>query len=87
MIQIVSNKITEFGFKPKVIEYDTYYDIKFQSFGFESFKEKYKNVIREICGDDLMEFYYGGEGQHIYIRKNIKKERLKKLNNICQKYS
>lgn len=87
MVQLIENKLIELKRIPIIVEYDTYYDVKFKSFGFDNFNDKEKDVIRDICGKHLMEFYYGGGIQHIYVRKNIKEERLKKMNNICQKYS
>lgn len=87
MIHTIINNLLDFGYDPILNEYETYYDIKFTCFGFNDFKDSEKNTIIEICGDYLMELYYGGNTQHIYIKKNIKLERLKKLEKLCQKYS
>lgn len=66
-------------FNPELKEFDTYYDIRFLSFGWENFKIKEMDIIRNICGKSLMEFYYGYNMQHIFIHKNVRKLKLEKI--------
>lgn len=82
MIQSVVNKLIDLGYNPVVEDNNTYYTIKFKSFGFDNFKDKHKDIIRDICGKSLMEFYYGSDKQYIYIRRNLRKEKLNKINVI-----
>ena len=72
------NKLSELGYKTKLIDFGTYYDIVIEANSFYTFKDSDKDIISKMFGNDLMEFYYCGN-QHIYIRKNIVKERLKKI--------
>lgn len=81
----VLNKLEELGYKSKLIEYKDYYDIIVDVNSFYTFNNSHKSIIRNMVGEDLMEFYYGGN-QHIYIKKNIIKERIKKINKLCSKF-
>lgn len=59
------------GYNPKHNEEKK--DIYFRSFGFESFPEGHKQIVRILIGERLSEFYYGGDTQHIYYHEsNIK---------------
>lgn len=80
MLERVVDKLKTFGYKPNKKEFDTYFDVYFLSFGFDNFKNEHVDAIRTICGDKLMEFYYGANTQHIYIRKDMRKEKLNKIN-------
>jgi len=80
MIERVIDKLKTFGYNPNKIDFETYVDIQFLSFGFDNFKEPHTDAISKICGDKLMEFYYGANTQHIYIRKDMRKEKLMKIN-------
>jgi hypothetical protein len=79
MINRVIDKLKEFGYDPHKKEFETYYDVKFLSFGSDNFKNYQLESIRNICRDKLMEFYYGANTQHIYIRKDMRKEKLKEI--------
>lgn len=76
----VVESLIDMGFNPECKEFDTYYDIRFLSFGFDNFSNKNKYIIRDICGKWLMEFYYGSDTQHIFIGKNVRKLKLEKIN-------
>jgi hypothetical protein len=80
MIESVIRELKKIGYKPILEEYKNYVDVKFEMFGFDNFKESHMENIRKICGIKLMEFYYGSNTQHIYIRTNLRKEKLEKLN-------
>jgi len=82
MIEEVINKLRLLGYNPILKEYKKYVDVKFVSFGFDNFKNLHKEIIHQICGTKLMEFYYGGDTQHIYIRTNLRKEKLENINKI-----
>ena len=42
--------------------------IYFISHGFNSFNQKHKEIIRNILGDLLLEFYYESDTQYIYYK-------------------
>jgi hypothetical protein len=66
------NKVREilkfFGYIPN-LEVGKNYVIWFDINGFESFGNFKKTIIRMILGDKLLEFYYAGGKQYIYIKR------------------
>lgn len=76
------NELKLLGYNPSIQKYERYYDIKFTSYGFDNFKDKHKDIIRKLCGFALIEFYYGSDTQHIYIKneKVIRKLKLEEIN-------
>lgn len=66
VIQLIET-LKALGYAPKHNEEKK--EVYFTSFGFDSFPENHKTIVRVILGKNLREFYYGGiNTQHIYYR-------------------
>lgn len=79
----VINELTILGYTPFINDYfnnKNVIDVYFKTSGCDSFKNSHKDIIRKICGNKLLEFYYSCNNQHIYIRRNLRKEKLDKIN-------
>jgi hypothetical protein len=64
IVQITIDVLKAMGYEPH--HEKNAQNIYFTSFGYESFKEKDKDIIRAIMGDSLIEFYYESNTQYIY---------------------
>lgn len=68
LINTVLETIEMFGFEPIYSEHDS--TISFSALGGEHFTETEKEIVQEILGERLNEFYYAGDNTQIIYIKN-----------------
>jgi len=61
--------LKSWGYDPKVNDKGTNNEIIFKSFGSDNFTQEQKDKVRLILGWRLMEFFYGGDKQSIFVWK------------------
>jgi len=65
------------NYNPTATKKGNFNNISFTCFGFNSFPTEHKNVVRTVAGDQLSEFYYEMNTQHIILKDNPNQEELK----------
>ena len=66
IIKTLIDVLQAMGYKPSHDKDNE--NINFSSHGFENFKQNEKNIIRDILGDKLREFFYAHDTQYIYYK-------------------